>query len=91
MIFLVEYDRAQGRTVRFQQFNDSDREKAQKVRLELELELNRADIAHEVVLLEAASEAALRETHSRYFLTLSEMLDSFKASTSAFVVRERKD
>jgi hypothetical protein len=43
-------------------------------RLELELELNRLGKEREVVLLEAASEQALRLTHRRYFEDLSELV-----------------
>lgn len=67
MIFLIEYDRPKGHIVTFQRFEDSERVKAAKSRLDLELDLNRRGIDHEVVLLEAASEDALRRTHRRYF------------------------
>jgi hypothetical protein len=33
----------------------------------IELDLNKRGVDHEVVLLEAASEEALRRTHRRYF------------------------
>ena len=67
MLFLIEYDRARGRVVSFAEFANSDRAVAENARLELEIRLNRAGVEHEVVLLEAASEAALRQTHRRYF------------------------
>jgi hypothetical protein len=51
--------------------------KAEDLRLDLELDLNRRGIDHEVVLLEAASEAALRRTHRRYFETPSQIVESF--------------
>jgi hypothetical protein len=38
------------------------------------LELNRKGIDHEVVLLDAASEDALRMTHRRYFEDLRQIL-----------------
>jgi hypothetical protein len=76
MIFLIEYDRSQGRIVTFHKFNDSERPNAEAMRLELELELNRIGKGHEVVLLEAASEEALRRTHRRYFEDLAELVNS---------------
>lgn len=76
VIFLIEYNRSQGRLVTFQRFNDSERLEAQNARLDLELDLNRRGVNHEVVLLEATSETALCRTHSRYFKTLRQILES---------------
>jgi hypothetical protein len=41
MIFLIEYHRRQGCILTFETFGDSERQKAENARLELELELNR--------------------------------------------------
>ena len=76
MIFLIEYDRSQGRIVTFKAFDDSDREKAEDSRLQLELELSRSGTEREVVLLEAATKDALRRTHRRYFEDLAELVNS---------------
>ena len=76
MIFLIEYDRPRGKLVTFDAFRDSGRHKAEKARLVLELDLNRRGINHEVVLLEAASEDALRRTHRRYFESAREIATS---------------
>ncbi len=76
MIFLIEYDRPQGRIVTFKTFDDLERLRAENTRLDLELKLNRIGINHEVVLLEAASEDALRKTHRRYFESLSQIANS---------------
>lgn len=73
MIFLIEHDRGEGRLVRIERFSDSDRKRAEESRLNLELELNRKGIEKEVVLLEAASEEAVRRTHRRYFESLTEL------------------
>ena len=74
MIFLIEYDRRQGRMVMpMKRFGDSEWEKAANERLEIELDLNRRGVDHEVVLLEAASEAGLRRTHRRYFESVSQI------------------
>lgn len=74
MLFLIEYDRNQGKLVTIQSFAESDRLTAERTRLDLELELNRNRVEHEVVLLEAADETALRRTHRRYFEDLSQLV-----------------
>lgn len=81
MIFLIEYDRAKGSIVEKKSFIDSMRSKAESDRLTLELDLKRKQIEHEVVLLEAENEDALRQTHRRYFQSLSEIRDSFRDAT----------
>ena len=73
MLFLIEYDRGGGELVLFEKFDESNRRNAEVARLELELRLNRLGIGHEVVLLEAATESDLRQTHRRYFETLTEL------------------
>ena len=72
MLFLIEYDRNQGEVITIQEFDDS--KKAQNARLEMELKLNRLGISHEIVVLEAATEEALRRTHRRYFENLGELM-----------------
>ena len=73
MVFLIQYDRNLGRIVTIDSFMDSERERAEELRLELELQLNLKGVDDEVVLLEARSEKALRRTHRRYFEDLSEL------------------
>ena len=73
MLFLIEYNRASGEIVEMRTFDDSLRSVAEDARLELELRLNREGVEHEVVLLEAPSEEALRHTHGRYFESLAEI------------------
>ena len=75
MIFLIQYDRNEGRMVSIESFSDSERSKAQDLLLTLELQLNQNGTDNEVVLLEAESEDALRITHRRYFEDLSELLN----------------
>ncbi len=67
MLFLIQYDRRAGHIVRLERFTDDQQRLAADTRLELEIELRRHGQNHEVVLLDAASEAALRKTHGRYF------------------------
>ena len=74
MIFLIEYDRPTGTRVTYQRFADSARKAAWNAKLEIELDLNRRGIEHEVVLLEAEGEAAIRRTHRRYFEDLPTLL-----------------
>ena len=74
MLFLIEYDRNLGQIVTFRTFTESEKADAENARLELELGLNRLGKEHEVVLLEAASEEALRKTHRRYFEDLAELM-----------------
>lgn len=74
MLFLIEYDRRLGQIVTLKTFNGSEREKAEDTRLEMELDLNRRGSEREVVILEAASEAAIRRTHRRYFEDLADLM-----------------
>lgn len=74
MLFLIEYDRGKGEIVTLQRFDESQRHRAEGTRLDLELKLNGLGTEHEVVLLEASSENALRRTHRRYFENLSELM-----------------
>ncbi|MBI5140911.1 MAG: hypothetical protein HZA20_01810 [Nitrospirae bacterium] len=52
-------------------FDETQHRAAEEARLERELDLNRNGIEREVVILEAASEEALRKTHRRYFEDLA--------------------
>jgi hypothetical protein len=73
MIFLIEYNRSRGEIITFRTFEDDDRNEAADLRFEIELKLNRTGIEHEVVLLDAASEVALRRTHRRYFEDIKQL------------------
>ena len=76
MIFLVEYDQKKGELVSLREFDVSQRQRAQDARQDCELELTRRQVDHEVVLLEAENEAAIRRTHRRYFENLRQLLKS---------------
>ena len=76
MFFLIEYDRGRGKIVTLTTFDNSERLKAQDSRLALELSLHGRGIEREVVLLEAASEAAIRVTHARYFEDLEQLISN---------------
>jgi hypothetical protein len=75
LIFLLEYSRREGRLVAIRSFATTQRPDAERERLALELDLNRRSVEHEVVILEAANEAALRRTHGRYFPGALDPLD----------------
>jgi hypothetical protein len=74
MLFLIQYDRRAGQLIKLERFADDHRLSASKARLDLEIDLRRRGDRHEVVLLEAASEEALRKTHGRYFEDLEGLL-----------------
>lgn len=76
MIFLLEYDRHAGRLVTIRDFETSQRGDAEASRREMELELNRRGLDHEVVLLEALNKVDLQRTHRRYFVDLHDLLES---------------
>ena len=76
MIFLIEYNRSEGRIVTFRNFENAQQREAQDMRLEIELDMSRKGIDHEVVLFDAESEEALRRTHRRYFETLRQMVEN---------------
>jgi hypothetical protein len=67
MIFLIEYDRQRGQIVTFRTYEDAQQTDADSDRIALEVDRHHRGVLSEVVLLEAASEAALRRTHRRYF------------------------
>lgn len=73
MYFLIRYNRPAGQIVSLERFAEDQAQLASETRLELELELNRRQIADEVVILHAVDEEAIRRTHGRYFLSVSEL------------------
>jgi hypothetical protein len=83
MIFLIQYDRKQGRLVTYREFEDRQRREAENSRLEIELDLNRKGLSHEVVLLEADNKDAVRRTHRRYFEDLPQLLENLRKFGSA--------
>ncbi len=75
MIFLIEYSREKGRIVHLRQFNDSEQADAENARLNLEMKLATVQIPHEIVLLQAHTIDALKQTHRRYFENLEELAE----------------
>jgi hypothetical protein len=84
MIFLIHYSRREARIKALQAFRDSDRSQAETARLKLELS-TKGDSEHEVVLLEAQSEADLRRTHRRYFSSASDLFRKAAEEAAASV------
>ena len=76
MFFLIEYDRRKGSIVQSLRYDDASRKLAEDDRLKLEFRLKREGIEHEVVVLDAPSEEAIRHTHSRYFESVAELVRS---------------
>jgi hypothetical protein len=76
MIFLIDYDRRSGSMREFCSFPDSERRRAERLRLEMEI---KASPEAEIVLLEAKDEETVRKTHARYFETAAELLSTSAA------------
>jgi hypothetical protein len=71
VFFLIDYDRSRGELSSIEMFEDSERHAAENERLKRELALHRKGVKREIVLLQAASEDALKETHGRYFADIA--------------------
>ena len=67
MIYYIEYSRERQHLVLIKSFEEIRRADAQAFALARELELSRQGLQLEIVLLEADSEATIRNTHARYF------------------------
>ncbi len=81
MIFLVHYDRSEGKLISLISFDDNQRNDASEAKLDLEISLLDSESSVEVVLLEASTEDHLRKTHRRYFETLNGLKGQDKKST----------
>jgi hypothetical protein len=68
--------------ITFRHFGDDERLTAEAVRLKIELTRVPDESNREVVLLDAASEEALRITHRRYFQNVREIIESDRQSVS---------
>ncbi|WP_343627587.1 hypothetical protein [Roseateles sp.] len=69
----MHYDRRAQQLLRFDQYEDGDFTRAEDDRLDLELSLLGSDRENEIVLFNAADEAALRVSHARYFQSIEEI------------------
>ncbi|HEY4328236.1 MAG TPA: hypothetical protein VGN88_00770 [Phycisphaerae bacterium] len=85
MLFLLEYNRPHGKLISMRSFQESERRVAEDARLELELDLLRRGIDHEVVVLGAPSETILRTANRRYFEDLETLLRSSISEIKSFV------
>jgi hypothetical protein len=75
VFFLIDYDRSRGELSSIEMFDDSERTAAENERLKRELSLHRKGVKREIVLLQAASEDALKETHGRYFADIATLAE----------------
>jgi hypothetical protein len=82
MIFLIDYDRELG-LQSLKRFEDAERAAATQARFDLELHHHRQGLIREVVLLEAADEAAVRRSHGRYFYNLKDLAGRLDRATTA--------
>jgi hypothetical protein len=78
---VLVYQRERARLLLEESFTDGDQ--AMRRRFELERQPEYADM--EIVVLSADSEATLRETHGRYFLTDSELIERLRKSIDAAI------
>jgi hypothetical protein len=79
--FLVVFDRQHGHVVEVKEFsNDHD---ALKARFSTE-RLHAGDVNIEVVVLGAASQADLRQTHGRYFNTVHQLAQAAAEKVGSF-------
>lgn len=76
MLFLIEYDRLRGEIVSMSTHADDQRVHVDEARLHTELRLRREASRREIVVLQAASEDALRKTHARYFKSAQALVPS---------------
>ena len=76
---VLVYQRERGLLLLKESFTDGD--VAMRRRFELERQPEYADM--EIVVLSANSEATLRETHGRYFLTDAELIERLRNSVDA--------
>lgn len=82
MLFLIVYDRSRGQIVSMTTHPANARQQVDEARLECELRLRREAGRHEVVVLEADDEDALRKTHARYFKTAGALSPATRAFRS---------
>ncbi len=73
MICLVIYDRRAGRSLLVREYSDAQRELAEDDRLAEDLAAAHSGLDREIVLIEASSLDALRQTHARYFEDLEQI------------------
>lgn len=80
MIYLIQYDRAQGQLLRLQAFTAQEKDVAEEARLRMETLDLAQNQGYEVVLIEAKNQDELRTTHRRYFETLDQLINDLPAA-----------
>lgn len=72
-LFIVTYDRKTATLVDMQEYDVSERDRAEGVRFQKELSLAKYAPQFEVVLLESLDRRTLMRTHQRYFTTIQKI------------------
>ncbi len=67
MIFIIEYDPPANNLLSLQKFPDAELREARDILHQMELNVFRNKLRHEVVMLEAEDEATIRRSHAHYF------------------------
>lgn len=80
MIYLIQYDRAQGQLLCLQAFTAQEKDVAEEARLRMETLDLAQNQGYEVVLIEAKNQDELRTTHRRYFETLDQLINDLPAA-----------
>jgi hypothetical protein len=75
VIFLIAYDRIKERLTHLESFSPLDTLAMRARRLVIEVECLQSSGDHDIVAIEAPDEKTLRETHSAYFKSTTEMLN----------------
>ncbi|MGD1067411.1 MAG: hypothetical protein ABR975_11395 [Vulcanimicrobiaceae bacterium] len=78
MIFVFAYDRPEQMLIGYEEFADSDSERAENHRRSLETQHSGND-AVEVVLLRSQDRSSLERTHSRYFRSTEQIENDLKS------------
>ena len=83
MLFFFFFDRQRGEIVSMVSHADGQHEQVGDERLLLELRLRSGINKHEVVVLEAVDEEALRKTHARYFKSAEALVPTAPSSATS--------
>ena len=77
MIFLIEYNKKEGKIITLRSYESKERRRAEKDKLKIELSQLKNGLNDEIVLLEAKDQDAIRVTHRRYFENLADLIGTW--------------
>lgn len=80
-LFLLIYDRKRQAIVSLREWDVSDRDIAEKTRLDAQMKVIEEGTDHEVVFLQSDSLETIKATHGSYFFTFQELADRFMEMT----------